>query len=130
MAPRGAEHQFLWHLLLRELNEVLATAMHWKDVLEIELLQFGHNLAQIICGCGRQMETAGKRVNLFDTADLLRPSQRIYNSGMAAGGNHDQAPVTQAEASCVFVPMLVGLRLASELVFAEMVVHISVRIAT
>jgi hypothetical protein len=96
--------------------------MHWKD---IELLQFGHNLAQIIWGCGRQMKTAGKRVNLFDTADLLRSSQRIYNSGMAAGGNHDQTPVTQAEASCVFVPMLVGLRFASELVFAEMVVHIA-----
>jgi len=104
--------------------------MHWKDVLEIELLQLGHNLPQIICGCGRQMETAGKRVNVFDTADLLRSSQRIYNSGMAAGGNHHQTPVAQAEASCVFVPMLVGLRLASELVFAEMVIHISVRVAT
>jgi len=72
VAPSGAEHQFLWHLLLSEIDGILATVMHRKNMLEIELLQFGHNLAEIIRGCGRQMETAGKRVNLFDTGDLLR----------------------------------------------------------
>ena len=55
--PRGAEHQLLRHLLLGEIDEVLPAAMRREDMLEIELLQLGHNLVQIVVGRRGQMET-------------------------------------------------------------------------
>jgi len=53
----------------------------------------------------------------------------IDDAGMAAGGDHDQPAIAQAEAGRVLVPVLVGLRLAAELVLGEMVVHVGVCVA-
>ena len=76
-APGGAEHQLLRHFLLGEIDEVLAAAMHRKDVLDIELLQLRHHLAQIIVGRRGEVKAADQRIDLLDPADLLRPPQGI-----------------------------------------------------
>ena len=65
-AAGGAEHQLLRHLLFGEIDEVLAAAMHRQDVLEVEFLQLGHHLAQIILGRRSQVETADQRIDLLD----------------------------------------------------------------
>src|SRR3984893_7002108 len=128
-AAGGAQHQLLRHLLLGEIDEVLAAAMHWQHMLDIELLQLRHHLAQIIVGRRGEVKAADQRVDLLDPADLLRPPQGIDDAGMAAGADHDEAAVADAKAGGVLVPVLVGLWLAGQLVLGEMVVHVGVRVA-
>src|SRR6516225_2491228 len=47
-AAGAAKHQFLRHLLAGEVDEVLPTTVHRQDMLQVELLQLGHDLAQIV----------------------------------------------------------------------------------
>jgi len=101
--------------LLRQIDEVLAAAVHWQDVGEIELLQLRHHLAQVVVGCGCQMETADEGVDLFNPADLLGTTEGVDDAGMAIGTDDDESPVAEPEASRVLVPMLIRLRYGSSL---------------
>src|SRR6516164_285613 len=111
-AAGRAQHELLRHFLLRQIDEVLSAAMHRQRVLEVKLLQLGHDLSQIVVRRRREVEAAQQRIDLLDSADLLGPPQRIDDAAMSARTNHHQPAVTEAEAGSMLVPMLVGLRLA------------------
>ena len=98
-------------------------------MLDIELLQLRHDLAQIVVGRRREVEAADERVDLVDAADRLGASERIYDTGMSAGTDHDEAAIAEPEACGVLVPMLVGLRLTGQLLRREMVVRVGIRVA-
>ena len=57
-AADRSQHQHVGRFLFGEIDEVLAAAMHWEDVLKIEFLQLGHHLAQVVVGRGSRVETA------------------------------------------------------------------------
>ena len=82
-----AKHQLLRHFLLSEIDEVLAAALRRQHVLEVELLQLGHHLAQIVVGRPGQVKTAGLRIDFSDAADFLRAPQRIDDAGVTAGAD-------------------------------------------
>jgi hypothetical protein len=92
-AAGSAKHQLFRHLLLGEIDEVLAAAMHRKDVLEIELFEFVHHLAQIIPRRRSQVKTANQRVDLLDAGILLRASKCVDDAGMPARGDDDQPAI-------------------------------------
>jgi hypothetical protein len=83
-AAGAAEYELFRYFLTGEINEVLLAAMHRHHVIEIELLQLDHDLAQIVVGRRRQMKAADERVNLFDAADLLSTLQRVDDPAMPA----------------------------------------------
>src|SRR5215471_19423412 len=70
-AAGAAKYQFLGHLLHGEIDKILPAAMHRHHVLKLELLQFRHDLAQIVVRRREEVKAADQRVNLFDAADLL-----------------------------------------------------------
>ena len=53
-------------------------------MFEIEFVQFGHDLAQVIIRRRREMKAADEGVDLFDAADLLGALQRVDDPGMSA----------------------------------------------
>ena len=98
--------------------------MHRHHVLEIELLQLRHDLAQVVVWRWRQMEPADQCVNLLDAGYLLCMPQRIDNPGMTARTDNDQATVAETEAGGMLVPMvMIGLRFDDELLGCEVMVH-------
>jgi hypothetical protein len=82
-AAGRAQHELLRHFLFRQIDEVLSAAMHRQHVLEVKLLQLGHDLSQIVVRRRREVEAAQQRIDLLDSADLLRPPQRIDDAAMA-----------------------------------------------
>ncbi len=103
--------------------------MHRHHVLGVELLQLGHDLAQIVVRRRRQVKAADQRVNLLDAADLLGALQGVDDAGMPARADHYEPAAAEPEAGRVLVPMLVRLRLAGQLVCGEVVVHVGMRVA-
>ena len=47
-AAGAAKHQFFRHLLIGEIDKVLAAAMHRHHMFEVEGLKFGHNCAKVV----------------------------------------------------------------------------------
>src|SRR5271169_779480 len=128
-AAGAAQHQFLRHFFIGEIDKILPAAMHRHHVLDVEFLKLRHDLAQIVVGRRCQVKAADESVNLYDTADLLSPFQCVDNTGVPAGADDHQPTVAEPETSGVLVPMLVWLRLASQLLRAEMMVCVGTRVA-
>src|SRR5215469_9660812 len=80
----AANNQLLRHLLLRQVNKILPAAVHWHYVFDIELIQFGHDLTQIVIRGGREMKATDEGVDLLDTTDLLGAFQGVDDPGMSA----------------------------------------------
>ena len=60
--------------------------MHREDVLDIERLQLGHHLREIVRRRRRQVEAADEGIDLVDAGDLFGPANRVDDAAMAAGG--------------------------------------------
>src|SRR3954471_10764016 len=99
-------------------------------MIDVELLQFRHHLTQIVGWRRSQMEPTDQRVNFFDTRHFSSARQRIDDARVAAGTQHDQAAVAEIEARRMLVPMLIRHRLPGEFVGREMMLAISVRVAS
>ena len=83
-AAGAAKDQLLGHFLLRQIDKILAAAVHRHYVFDIEFVQFGHDLAQIVIRSRRQVKAANEGIDLVDAADLLGPFQRVDDAGMSA----------------------------------------------
>ena len=114
---------------LAEIDEVLSAAVHREHMLEIELLELRHHLAQVVIRRRGQVEPADECINLVDGGDLLGAKQGVDDAGMAVGTDHYQPAITQPEAGGMLVPVLIGLPLSGKFLGGEMMVRIGIGIA-
>jgi hypothetical protein len=72
VVPVPHSPSFSGHFPFGEVGEILAAAMHRRDVGQVEFFEFGRHSREIVGRRGREVETADQCVDAVNAGDLLR----------------------------------------------------------
>ena len=94
--------------------------MHGHHHIGRERLQLGDNLIGIVGRRRSEMEATNQRMQFLDAGDLLRLSDGVENTDVAARGDDNEAAILHVEAGRVLVGMLIWDDLALQFRRREM----------